>query len=256
MMGQGTVLGLSNLKLKATLSNCYKICLVALSAVCSFLSGCSSAKKPIVEAPPSPVIQSDQPQQASPLPPPELNAVRDAVKRVFKDNAVIDTSRHPSFFAGDFNGDASQDVAVILKPVPEKLAELNEEFPTWLLRDPLAENEPRVPRLRVATNDALLAVINGAGANGWRDPQATQTYLLKNVVGSGMEVQQATEVARAYQGKKLPRLRGDVLGEVLRKTPGYLYFASATYAWYDPKTFKDEPEPGVVHGPPVERVKK
>ncbi len=256
MMGQGTVRGLSNLKLKLAASNRYGTSLAVLIAACSFLSGCSSAKTTMVEAPPSPVVQSYQPQQASQLPPPELNAVRDAVKRVFKDNAVIDTSRHPSFFAGDLNGDASQDVAVILRPVPEKLAELNEEFPAWILRDPLAEHEPRVPRLRVATNDALLAVIHGYGANGWRDPQATQTYLLKNVVGSGMEVQQATEVARAYQGKKLPRLRGDVLGEVLGKTPGYLYFASATYAWYDPKTFKDEPEPGVVHGPPVERVKK
>jgi len=256
MMEQGKLRNSPNVQVEQTILNRYTICLVPLIAASLLLTSCATAEKPMVEAPPSPVVQSYQPQQASQLPPPELNAVRDAVKRVFKDNAVIDTSRHPSFFAGDFNGDASQDVAVILRPVPEKLAELNEEFPAWILRDPLAEHEPRVPRLRVATNDALLAVIHGYGANGWRDPQATQTYLLKNVVGSGMEVQQATEVARAYQGKKLPRLRGDVLGEVLRKTPGYLYFASATYAWYDPKTFKDEPEPGVVHGPPVERVKK
>jgi hypothetical protein len=255
MMGQGTVRGLSNLKLRLAASNRYGTSLAVLIAACSF-SSCSSAKKTIVEAPPLPVVQTDQPQQASQLPPPELNAVQDAVKRVFKDNVLIDTSRNPSFFAGDFNGDLSQDVAVILKPVPEKLAELNEEFPTWILRDPLAENEPRVPRLRVATNEVLLAVIHGYGANGWRDRQATQTFLLKNVVGSGMEVQQPKAVATANEGKKMPRLRGDVLGEVLRNRPGFLYFATATYSWYDPKTYKDEPEPGVVHGPPAERVKK
>lgn len=253
-MGQGTVRHLPGFRVKPAVSNHYRI-LAILIASCSFLSGCTTSEKPIVEAPPAPVVQPDRPQQASQLPPPELNAVQDAVKRVFKDNVLIDTSRNPSFFAGDFNGDLSQDVAVILKPVPEKLAELNEEFPTWILRDPLAENEPRVPRLRLGTNDVLLAVIHGYGANGWRDPQATQTYLLKNVVGSGMKVELA-KAATDNEGKKMPRLLGDVIGEVLRNTPGYLYFASATYSWYDPKSYKDEPEPGVVHGPPTERVKK
>jgi hypothetical protein len=102
----------------------------------------------------------------------------------------------------------------------------------------------------------LLAVIHGYGGNGWRDPQATQTHLLKNVVGSGLEVQEAKAAATTNEGKKMPRLRGDVIGEVLRNTSGFLYYASATYAWYDPKTYKDEPEPGMVHGPPAERVKK
>jgi len=256
MMEQGKVRNLPNVQVKPIVSNRYTICLVALIAASLLLTSCATAERPIVEAAPSPVVQAEQPQQASQLPPPELNAVQDAVKRVFRDNVLIDPSRNPSFFAGDFNGDLSQDVAVILKPAPEKLAELNEEFPTWILRDPLAESEPRVPRLRVATNEVLLAVIHGYGANGWRDPQATQTFLLKNVVGSGIEVQQPKAVATANEGKKMPRLRGEVLGETLRNSPGFLYYATATYSWYDPKTYKDEPEPGVVHGPPAERVKK
>ena len=44
------------------------------------------------------------------------------MKRVFKDSALIDTSRKPAFIAGDFNGDLSQDIAIVLKPVPEKLS--------------------------------------------------------------------------------------------------------------------------------------
>jgi hypothetical protein len=255
MIGQGNVRRFSNSKAKPTATNRYTICLVALIAASLFLSSCATTEKPLVEAPPLPVVQPDQPQQASQLQPPELHAVQDAVKRVFQESVLIDTSRNPSFLAGDFNGDLSTDVAVILKPMPERLAELNEEFPTWILRDPFAENEPRVPRLRVAANDMLLAVIHGYGANGWRDRQATHTYLLTNVVGSGLEVQQAKAVATANEGKKMPRLRGDVIGEVLRNTPGFLYYAGATYAWYDHKTYKDEPEPGVVHGPPAERVK-
>src|SRR5207244_9621255 len=102
-----------------------------------------------------------------------------------------------------------------------------------------------------AENEALLAVIHGFGPNGWRDSQATQTFLLKNAVGSGMESHQAKDVTAASQGKKMPQLHGDVIGEVLKATPGYLYFAGANYLWYDAKTFKGEPERAAVHGRPA-----
>jgi len=253
-MGQTTIRHLPNSRVNV--SNSLRIRLAVLIAVCPFLFNCATAEKPRVEAPPSPVVQADQPQQVTQLPPPEIFTVQEAVKRVFKDNALIDTSRKPVFIAGDFNGDLSQDIAVVLEPAAEKLSDLNEEFPTWIVRDPFTATEPQIPRLRVGANDELLAIIHGYGANGWRDPQATQAYLLKNAVGSGMEARQAKDVAPARQGKK-PRLRGDVIGVVLGGTSGYLYYARATYSWYDPKTFKgDEPERGMVHTPPNERVKK
>lgn len=253
-MGQVTVHHLSNVLTRVSVANSLRICSVVLIAICPVLLSCATAEKPKAEAPPSPIVQSDQPLQVSKLPPPDLNKVQEAVKRVFKDSALIDTSRKPVFVAGDFNGDLSQDIAVVLKPAPEKLSDLNEEFATWILRDPFAADESQVPRLRVAADDALLAVIHGYGANGWHDPQATQTYLLKNAVGSGIEVRQAKDVTLASQGKKLPRLRGDVIGEQLRGTSGYLYYSTKTYSWYDPKTFKGDPEPGVFHG--AQKVKK
>ncbi len=244
-------------KRKMVVSHSFRIGFVLLISAFSFLSGCSNAEKPKAEAPAPPVVaRADQPQQMSNLPPPELNSVQEAVKRIFKDSALIDTSRKPTFIAGDFNGDLSQDIAVVLKPSSGKLSEMNEELPNWILRDLFAPSEPRVAQLRVAEDEVLLAVIHGYGPNGWRDPQATQTFLLKNAVGSGMQAHQATDVAAANQGKKLPRLHGDVIGEVLKATPGYLYYAGATYAWYDPKNFKGEPERGMVHVPPNERVKK
>ena len=256
-MGRAVVNQPPQAKRKMTVSHSFRIGFILLISALSFLSGCSNAEKPKVEALAPPLVaQADQQQQMSNLPPPELNSVQEAVKRVFKDSALIDTSRKPTFIAGDFNGDLSQDIAVVLKPSSGKLSEMNEEFPNWILRDPFAPDEPRIPQLRVAENEVLLAVIHGYGPNGWRDPQATQTYLLKNAVGSGMEVYQAKDVAAANQGKKLPRLHGDVIGEVLKATPGYLYYAGATYSWYDPKTFKGEPERGMVHVPPGERVKK
>ena len=153
-----------------------------------------------------------------------------------------------SFLAGDFNGDLSQDLAVVLKPVPEKLADMNEEYPRWLLRDPRVPHNRREP-LRVVKDETLLAVIHGYGNKDWRDPEATQTFLLKNVVGTGMRVQNGIEFVKNFRGGKKPRPQGDLIGETLKGSEGYLYFNAATYSWYDPKTFKGEAEtPGVFHG--------
>ena len=209
----------------------------------------------MVEAPPS-----YQPSpQSTPLRLPEvttakLSEVQDAVRRVFKDAAVIDTKYNPNFLAGDFNGDMSQDIAVILKPAPGKLDEINQEFPPWLLRDPRGNRSERTP-LRIEEGEVLLAVIHGYGTNDWRDPEATQTFLLKNVVGSDLKVESGKEFVKAHSGKRLPRPQGDLIGERLQGAEGYLYFASATYSWYDPKSFKGEAQqPRMVHKPRVMRA--
>lgn len=238
-------------------SHCLEIALGVLVVSCCFAIGCSSGTKRVAEAPPAPIAKAEEPTPKAPKSlPPELHQVQEAVKRVFKEAATIDSSQNPAFVAGDFNGDLSQDIAVILKPAPENLAEMNKEYPAWILRDPFGSPESRSPRLRVAATDVLLAVIHGYGANGWRDPQATQTYLLKKAVGSAMAARAGNEFVTANQGKKLPRLRGDLIGEVIDGKAGYLYYAEATYAWYDPKTFTGEPEPRRGHGAPNQRVKK
>lgn len=256
-MGQLPIRDFPCSSVRATPLNSFIIRLLALVVVSVSLFGCEEAKKPRVEVQPSPTAPpQDQPPQIAKLPPPELNAVEAAVKRIFKDSAQIDTSRKPVFIAGDFNGDLSQDIAVVLKPVPDKLADFNGEYSIWLLRDPLALNDSRIPRLRVAADDVLLAVIHGYGDNGWRDPQATQTFLLKNAVGAGMAMRQAKDVATANQGKKQPQLHGDVIEAMLGGSSGYLYYSGATYRWYDPKMFKGDPEPGMFHGVSDRKVKK
>ena len=242
-----------NSQLKLSVLN-GRVALAILTVLCIFLASCSTAKRK-VEAPPAPVAQVDEPLQASKLPPPSPDAVQEAVKRVFKDSVVIDTSREPHFLAGDFNGDLSQDIAVVLKPAPDKVSDLNEEFPTWILRDLSGPPVPGNPRLRVGANDVLLAVIHGYGTKGWHDEQATQTFLLKNAVGSHIEAHPPKDVATRSQGKKVPPLRGDVIAEVLQGNSGYLYYAGATYSWYDPKNYKGEPEQGVFHMRP-EKTKK
>ena len=232
-------------------SFCLLILLLSLVSL-ALISGCARNKQPVAEtAPPAyqPTPETPpSPERLASVPAPQTPEVEQAVKRVFKDLAVVHPDYKSDFLAGDFNGDLSQDLAVVLKPVPEKLADINEEHPPWLLRDPRAPHNPRAA-LRVEKDEALLAVIHGYGKNDWRDPEATQTFLLKNVVGSNMRVQNGMEFVRNFRLKKKPRPQGDLIGETLKGSEGYLYYNAATYSWYDPKTYKAEAEtPGVFHG--------
>ena len=214
------------------------------------LSACSSGSKRQVaeQAPPAyqPSPESTPVRLTSPAGA-KTSEVQEAVKRIFKDAAVLDTNYNPSFLAGDFNGDGSQDLAVILKPV--KLDLMNQELPPWLVREPRAKRDPRVA-LKIEKDETLLAVIHGYGANDWRDPDATQTFVLKNVVGNDLKVYSGEEFATANTGRKLPRPQGDLIGETFQGSPGFIYYAAATYSWYDPKTFTgDEAPPGAFHKP-------
>jgi rhodanese-related sulfurtransferase len=217
-----------------------------LILVTLLLCGCSSGKPVAVEQ--APTVQAPAPA-ATPVKidiarAPKLPEVQDAIKRVFKDAAVLHPDHDPNFLVGDFNGDALQDLAVILKP--DKVSEMNQELPPWLLRDPRS-NLTVGQHLRVQKDEALLAVIHGYGKNEWRDPEATQTFVLKNVVGDDLKVRSVKEFVSANTGRKLPRPQGDLIGETLDGTPGYLYYAVSTYSWYDPKTFKPQGEAGPFH---------
>jgi hypothetical protein len=214
--------------------------------MCLFVSGCSKSQQALVEAPPAYQLSPSPELPAVPKLPAKTDEVEVAVKRVFKDAAQLDTSRAPNFLAGDFNGDNSQDIAVVVRPASQKLAEMNDEYPPWITKDPFTP-PLHAARIRIESNDVLLAVIHGYGANNWRDPQATQTYLLKNAVGSDLEVHKKNDFLAANADKKLPRLYGDVIAETVRGRSGYLYYTGPAYSWYDPKTFKGGPELRIVH---------
>jgi hypothetical protein len=214
------------------------------------LSACKSAPKPKAEASPSAAYKSTPDSAATPVTPslvsaPNLPEVQNKIKTIFKDAAVLNPGHSPNFFSGDFNGDAAQDLAVILKPV--NLEELNRKFTPWLVRDPRSNISTRV-RPSIEKDETLLAVIHGYGTNDWRDPEATQTFVLKNAVGNDMKVKTGKEFVEANSGRKLPRPQGDLIGETINGTQGYLYYATSTYSWYDPKTYKgDESVPGPFH---------
>ncbi|HSB11965.1 MAG TPA: hypothetical protein VLM38_20935 [Blastocatellia bacterium] len=197
------------------------------------------------------------------LPAPKPQEVQQAVARIFKDAVVIDETRNPSFLVGDLNGDQSQDLAVVLRPAEGKLPELNQEFPVWIAREPLQEVLLRKSKLvaraskspdnaaagqtvRFARNDVLLAIIHGNGPKGWRDPEATQTHLMRGVVGANMRIMPYKEAAKVYGGRRpFPTIYGDLIQQTLIGQSGFLHFAGSVYAWYDPKNF--EPETGPPH---------
>jgi hypothetical protein len=237
-----------------------KMFLWVLLAIAGFvLNGCSqppaepaSVKK---EEPPMPTLPpqntpAPDPQQITNLPAPKPAEVKDAVMRVFQNAVALDTGRNPYFLVGDFNGDFSQDLAVVIKPVAGKLAELNQEYPPWMLKDPFQPNLPpqlRKEVLQVELNDVLLAVIHGYGADGWRNKEATQTYLLKDAVGNAINSQPAKVQIAANSSKKLPKLFGDTIAQVIEGSSGFLYYTGASYAWYDPKTFQPGSDQRVSH---------
>src|SRR6266481_213867 len=72
------------------------------------------------------------PQQAAAtvpakLPPPKPTEINDAVERIFKKAATSDTNSQQSFVVGDFNGDGSEDIAVVVRPAQASLSEINSE---------------------------------------------------------------------------------------------------------------------------------
>ncbi|HEX7335046.1 MAG TPA: hypothetical protein VF290_26325 [Pyrinomonadaceae bacterium] len=218
-----------------------------LTIVLLTLSACTSTTKRVAveQAPAYQPTPESTPVRLAAAAAPKLPEVQDAIKRVFKDAAVLDTNRKPNFLMGDFNGDTSQDIAVIIKPV--NLEEMNQEFSPWLVRSPLANKLDRA-QLKIEKDEPLLAVIHGYGTNDWRDPEATQTFVLKHVVGDDLKVHSGKEFVASNAGRKLPRTQGDLIGETVQGTQGYLYYAVSTYAWYDPKSYKDSQDaPGVFH---------
>lgn len=197
-----------------------------------------------VSAAPKPVVR---PAAASIAPPSELE-VRNTLARIYGKTLSVNKQRQSWFFAGDFNSDGSEDLAVIVLPNSGKLKELNSEVANWILDDPQTVILPdptksaqvlsaKPQKVRVAAGETLLAVIHGHQAEGWRNPDARQTYLLKHAVGSGMRVTPVEEAREEVRKENKPwilspQAQGEVLEEELEGRAGFLYWTGAQYAFH------------------------
>lgn len=198
----------------------------------------SSEATPVAAAPAftPPLGQANaSPGLRPPAAPPNQDEVKRAVARIFDKTAVAEVSLKSSFVAGDFNGDGSEDLAVLIKPNDTQLGEINNELANWVLEDP-KNVTPRTnqrtapPRAHAEKDEILLAVIHGVGTNGWRNPEAKQTYVLKNQGATNMTAQTPTSAQTTYD--KRVALRGDVIGESINGKSGILYWNGGKYAWY------------------------
>ncbi|HEX7317389.1 MAG TPA: hypothetical protein VF297_26050 [Pyrinomonadaceae bacterium] len=247
--------------------------ILCMAAACALAAGCKSSEPrqqaAVPEAPasaeaPPPAAASATPEAAAKareLPPPDAAEVRGAVERVFKGAVTIGPARDSYFVVGDFNGDDSQDLAVAVSPAPGRLEEINDELASWIVKDPFepppgsaASYGAARERALIKEGDALLAVIHGFEAEGWRDERATQTYVLKDAAGAGLKARERK--AALATGGKLPRLLGDVIDETVAGREGFLYYNGAHYTWFDPRGYRPPPPARLVHGGAVKAVQQ
>ena len=241
------------------------VCLGLFIIVALFgLAGCARPEQPLVE-PSSSAQPPPPPDPMPPASPPELSApkpeeVLAKIASVYQGTVTVDTARQQYFITGDFNGDQYQDLGVVVKPVDGKVEDINHEFANWIRDEPLKSvlvsplvlvHKPSDTKIRVVQGDVLLAIVHGYGPDGWRDKEATQTYLLRNAVGNDMKVELAKDLRlAARKGAKIPSISGDFLSETLGGRAGYVYYNGAHYVWYDPKTHKEEAAVASPHGRP------
>jgi hypothetical protein len=197
---------------------------------------------------PSAELQTNAPGNQQPKPettparqPPTV-AAKDALGRVYR--GAVDAGEPATFVTGDFNGDGSEDIAIAVTPVSDKLAEINSEFANWILADPKraavfdpkkrTQSLPETGPVKVQAGEALLAIVHGNGPNGWRDREATQSYLLRNAAASGMQVVPLKNFPPALKVKENgARSRADIISGTVSRKAGFLYWATGKYAWQE-----------------------
>ena len=217
--------------------------LVLAATVLAALPGCTSnhaqnVEKPIVVATPQPTPAAS-PTAIPKLPPPTQAEVEAALHRIFGDD-LIPTANSRSFIVGDFNGDQSEDLAVIARPAAGKLDDVNNELANWIIQDadkafiaPLGKKvvvPPKQERPRIEGGEQVLAIIHGFGPRGWRNADARQAYIVKhaaaNFQGTAPSVSQ-----KAIRAMKLP-VETEIIKEIRDNKKGFLFWTGGAYSWH------------------------
>jgi hypothetical protein len=227
------------------------LCLLAacvLSAACqeSAGTGGNSSPQPSPSAAANATPLSATPNEAQLLAEakPAMNAeARASLERVYKRAVAVDESRPDAFVNGDFNGDGSADLAVAVKPSRDALGEINSEFANWIVSDPRAavpfdpsqtkQTPPPAGPVKIEQSDALLAIVHGHGPEGWRNPQATQSYLLKGVAAAqGLRAVPVRDYPPALVVRKNLNAKADIISGKLAGADGFLYWSRGKYVWH------------------------
>lgn len=220
---------------------------LALAAAIIFvLQGCSSSnsglrvEKPVPVASPTPTPAA----QATPvpkLPPPTKAEVESAFHRIFGDDLAARIAGRETFIVGDFNGDQSEDIAILARPAPGKLDDVNNELANWIIQDadkafipPVGKTvvvPPKQTRPNIANGEEVLAIIHGFGPQGWRTPDARQAYLLKHAAGPFQGT--ASSASQKYIRDLKLNIDSDIIKELRNNKKGYIFWTGSAYAWHE-----------------------
>lgn len=204
--------------------------------MCVLLSACSSSqsqaneKAPALETQsPAPAPERVAPAKTTPAPAAAtLSEVKSALTRVYQDNLLLPANA--AYVLGDFNGDGSQDLAVVAEPRTQALAQLNDDVANWTIQQARHHNPAAQPK--VSKGDHLLAIIHGEGEKGWRNPDAQQGYLLKSAAGLQIRAQHFVPPKPGVEPGPFVQPGSDVIRERLEGDKGFLYWDGARYRWY------------------------
>ena|ERR1041384_4349154 len=225
----------------------HTICLTLVIAATLLCCACNNTREqtetvpaptpsqPVPNITPTPAPTPAQAATSAPAAP-QANEVANKVAQIFKGAVELD-AKEPAV-VGDFNGDGSQDIAVVVRATPADLEEMNSEVSNWVLVEPqkITLPDPSKPEqlpapAKVKAGDVLIAVIHGFKEQGWRNTDARQTYLLENATGRGLRVEPKQAAQNAVKANVL-RLRGDVIEQDLNGAHGFLYWTGARYGWF------------------------
>lgn len=219
------------------------------AAAATNAAGASSQPAPPARDPRAEVLPHVSEPEPTPEPVPDLRPARAAevsaaLARAYEGTVAHDLSANAPPLVGDFNGDGSSDLAALVRPDAARLAALNGELANWVVADPRRTLVPaqlgrpnahvkvvvNVPtqdtQTRVEASDRLLVILHGHGPEGWRSPDARQTYLLKNAAGTQLR----TRTRRDPHNRNLPELRGDIITLNAADGPAVIYWTGANYA--------------------------
>lgn len=221
--------------------------LVLAAAIPAALQGCTSnhaqnVEKPIAVATPQPT-PAGSPIPPPKLPPPTTAQVQEALQRVFGDDLVAQGGEgggHATFIVGDFNGDQSEDIAIIVHPAAGKLDDVNNELANWTIQDAdkafiappgkAVVVPPKQVRPGVERGEQLLAIIHGVGPAGWRNPDARQAYLVKHAAAT-FEGTAPSVSEKAIRVMHLP-VETEIIKEIRNNKKGFLFWTGGVYAWH------------------------
>jgi hypothetical protein len=223
------------------------LCVAGVLLVLLACSGKSSSninarvEKPIPSATPQPspaVAAAPAPK----LPPPTQDEVKAAFHRVFGDDFIssLPNPNGPTFIVGDFNGDQSEDLALIALPAAGKLDDVNNELANWTIQDADKAFIPppgktvvaasKQDRPRVVPGEYVLAIIHGVGPEGWRNPEARQAYIVKHAAAT-FEGTAPSISQKAIRAMHLP-VETDIIKEVRNNKKGFVFWTGGAYAWH------------------------